>query len=77
MKKPKKRKNKLAQLKKRLDILKSSYATTESEITKSKLMLQIIHTEEQIKIESIHRISGFNHMHHEIIAGAPGLGKKS
>lgn len=65
-------------LKKRLEYLRSEFATVASEITKAKLIVQIRTTEEQIKIESTNRITGFNRIKgYEILAGAPGLGKRS
>ncbi len=79
MKKKRKRKpSKLTTLKKRLEKLRLEFATAASEITKARLIVQIRATEDQIKIESIHRITGFNQMKgYEILAGAPGLGKRS
>lgn len=78
MKKNRKRKpSKLTGLKKRLEHLRLEFAAATSEVTKAKLIVQIRTTEEQIKIESFHRITGFNRMKgYEILSGAPGLGKR-
>lgn len=79
MKKTRKRKpSKLSRLKKRLVQLQLEFAAAPSDITKARLVVQIRATEEQIKIESIHRITGFNQLKgYEILSGAPGLGKRS
>lgn len=79
MKKNRKRKpSKLSRLKKHLEQLQHDFAAVPSDITKAKLIVQIRATEEQIKIESIHRITGFNQVKgYEILSGAPGLGKRS
>lgn len=79
MKKPRKRKpSNLTRLKKRLEQLSLEFSAAPSDITKAKLIVQIRATEEQIKIESIHRITGFNQVKgYEILSGAPGLGKRS
>ena len=61
-----------------LEQLQHDFAAVPSDITKAKLIVQIRATEEQIKIESIHRITGFNQVKgYEILSGAPGLGKRS
>lgn len=79
MKKPRKRKpNKLTRLKNRFEQLQLEFAAAPSDITKAKLIVQVRATEEQIKIESIHRITRFNQLKgYEILSGAPGLGKRS
>ena len=79
MKKNRKKKpSKLTGLKKRLEHLEQEFAAAASEITKARLIVQIHTTEKQIKIESFHRITGFNRMKgYEILSGAPGLGKRS
>lgn len=79
MKMKRKRKpSKLTGLKKRLEHLLLELSATASEVTKAKLIIQIHTTEEKIKIESLHRITGFNRIKgHEILSGAPGLGKRS
>lgn len=79
MKKNRKRKpSKLSGLKKRLKYLELEFASAPSDITKAKLIVQIRATEEQIKIESFHRVTGFNRVKgYEILSGAPGLGKRS
>ncbi|HRM54036.1 MAG TPA: hypothetical protein PLS11_08995, partial [Ottowia sp.] len=78
-KRSKKRKpSELTKLKKRLARLQSDIATVTSEITKKKLLVQILLTEEKIKIEEFHKVSGFNKIRgYEILSGAPGLGKRS
>ena len=78
-KRSKKRKqSELTKLKKRLVRLQSDIATVTSEITKKKLLVQILLTEEKIKIEEFHKVSGFNKIRgYEILSGAPGLGKRS
>lgn len=78
-KRSKKRKQpELIKLKKRLARLQSDIATATSEVTKNKLLAQIFDVEEKIKIEEFHKISGFSKIRgYEILAGAPGLGKRS
>lgn len=56
-KRSKKRKpSELTKLKKRLARLQSDIATVTSEITKKKLLVQILLAEEKIKIEEFHKV---------------------
>jgi hypothetical protein len=75
----KRKPNQLSALKKRLAKLEIEFAAAESESTKAKLFIQIQSTVEKIRIESMHRITGFNRMRgYEVSSGvAPGLGKRS
>lgn len=75
----KKRKpSELTKLKKRLFRLQLDIANAASEVTKKKLFAQAFLTEEKIKIEQFHKVSGFNKIRgYEILSGAPGLGKRS
>lgn len=80
MKKRNKRRkqSELKKLKKRLARFQFDIAITTSEITKKKILIQILDVEEKIKIEDFHKISGFNKIiGYEILSGAPGLGKRS
>jgi hypothetical protein len=66
----------LSRLRKRLEQLQHAFSVA-SEVTRAKLVVQIRVTEELIKIELGHRVSGFNRIRvREIPAGAPGLGKR-
>ena len=74
----KRKQGELTKLKKRLARLRSEMTIATSEVTKKKLLFQIFYTEDKIKIEELHKISGFNKIRgHEIPSGAPGLGKRS
>ena len=77
-KRNKKRKHsELIKLKKRLIRIQLDIVTATSEITRNKLLIQILDVEEKIKIEDVHKISGFNKIRgYEIPTGAPGLGKR-
>ena len=76
--KRKRRPSKTALLKKRLEGLQRDLAATTTEETKCKLTAQITAIESNIRIEQMHRLSGFNKLQKsEILCGAPGLGKRS
>lgn len=78
-KRSKKRKqSELMKLKNRLARLQSDIATATSDVTRNKLLIQVLDVEEKLKIESFHKITGFNRIRgYEILSGAPGLGKRS
>lgn len=76
--KRKRKPSKITLLKKRLEGLQRDLAAATSEITKVKLLAQIIITESDIRVEQMHQLSGFNKLQRsEILCGAPGLGKRS
>jgi hypothetical protein len=76
--KRKRKPSKIALLKKRLEGLQRDLAAAITEETKCKLIAQITATESYIRIEQMHRLSGFNKLQKsDILCGAPGLGKRS
>ncbi|MEJ5149720.1 hypothetical protein [Comamonas sp. MYb396] len=78
VRKKKRKPSELSKLKKRLARLHSEIAAAETELAKSRLLIQVAATEAKIKVEMLHKVSGFNRLrYYEIPAGAPGLGKRS
>jgi hypothetical protein len=77
---PKKRHpSRLTVLKRRLEKLKHLLCVTPSDKAKASFANQIIDVELQIKVEVVHRLSGFNRINRqELLSGVtPGLGKRA